>query len=110
MSPDTATSPKTSGYCSAAGWIGSGESRKPVLPWIGVRYFLIFLACLVALVAIVEVQLWRLAQGGRVISDEWQLENESINRMNYAKVKSSDDDPLWRSDGIPPPSTRKQRQ
>lgn len=110
MSSDTRTSPKISDYCSAAGWIGSGRRRKPVLPWIGVRYFAIFLACLVSLVGILEVGLWILGQEGRVVSGEWQLENESINAMNRAKVKSRPDDPLWRSDGIPVSGPGKQKQ
>jgi lysophospholipase L1-like esterase len=56
---------------------------------------------LVALIAILELRLAALGQEGRVVSEDWQAENDAINRMNRAKVKSRPDDPLWRSDGIP---------
>jgi len=101
-----AARPEANEYCKAAGWVRTGEGRKPVLPWIGVRYILILIVCFVALVAIVEVRLWALAKEGRVISDDWRSENDAINRMNQAKVKASLDDPLWRSDGIPAPGPK----
>jgi hypothetical protein len=82
-----------------------------VLPWISAVYFLIFLGCLLAFVMIVEFRLSMLAAEGRVVSDEWQVENQAINRMNFAKVKSSTDhDPFWRSDGIPDPGPKGRKQ
>lgn len=97
-------------YCMAAGWVRARGMREPLLPWISARYFLIFLVCFIAVVAIAEVRLWALAKEGRVVSDAWQAENEAINRMNYAKVKANDNDPLWRSDGIPAPGPRNGKQ
>ena len=91
-------------YCSAFAWVRFGRRNVPILPSISVRFFLIGLACLVALILIAEWRLAGLATQGRITSDPWQAENDRINTMNQAKIQSSlPDDPLWRSAGIPSP-------
>jgi lysophospholipase L1-like esterase len=98
--------PRIARYCSALFWIRTGSRGVPVLPWIAVRYFVVFFACVGALVAIVEFQLRIFATEGQVSSQEWRMEDESISRMNSAKIMSDTSDPVWRSVGIPAPGEK----
>jgi hypothetical protein len=93
-------------YCGALRWVKLGGTAQPVVPWVAVKYLAIFLACFLALVAIIEFRLATLAKQGQVVSDDWQSENEAINRMNHVKVKSDGNDPVWRSEGIPLPGVK----
>jgi hypothetical protein len=93
-------------YCRALGWLRIGARKHPVAPLLGLKYLATLLACIAGLIAILELRLGTLAAEWRVVSDEWQVENEDINRMNLAKVKSKMGDPLWRSDGMPWPERK----
>jgi lysophospholipase L1-like esterase len=83
-----------------------GGAARPILPWIAVKYFAILLACVAVLIGVVEFRLSRLAQAGRVNSQDWQNENAAINRMNAAKIKADARDPVWRSEGMPLPAAK----
>lgn len=96
----------TEGYCGALHWVRVGGTPHPILPWLAVKYLGILLACLAALIALIEYRLMPLAREGRVVSGDWQGENAAINRMNAAKVKADRNDPVWRSEGIPPPGAK----
>jgi hypothetical protein len=93
-------------YCNALAWIRYRGTDIPVLPWVAIKYFVVAVCCVVALVAIVEWRLAVLAGEGRVTSDPWQREDARIGRMNAAKVKASPENPFWRSAGISPALTK----
>jgi lysophospholipase L1-like esterase len=91
----------TSRYCRALTWVKVAGAPRPVLPAMAFKYLLILLACLLAVAALVEARLQLLAAHGEVASFDWQTENNHIARMNYEKVRSTPEDPLWRSAGMP---------
>lgn len=95
-----------SAYCGALYWIRFGEKPQPILPWTAVKYFLVFLGCLIVLVGLVEFRLGTLAREGRVVTEDWQSEDAAINRMNKRKVKADRANPLWYSEGIPLPGAK----
>lgn len=68
---------------------------------------LVFLAML----AVAEGCLAIAEHKGYVSSEDWDIENTNINRMNYAKLHNSPTDPVWHSNGIPypRPKTAKKR-
>lgn len=96
-------------YCRALHWVRIKGAPHPILPWVACKYLLIVLACLAALVAIVEYRLAGLARQGRIVSGNWQAENEAINRMNFAKTKADRNNPVWHSEGIPLPGPKNGR-
>ena len=97
-------------YCGAVAWLRVKDRYVPIVPWIAVKYCAIAVACAILFIGIVEWRLTELARAGRVASNPWHAENERITRMNYAKVKQTGTDPLWRSAGLPVPEVKKNRR
>ena len=99
-------------FCRAAAWVRFRKQDLPLFPLLAAKYFLIFVLFVVAGLAITEMLLEDLSVKRIVVSNDWAIENIGINEMNLAKLSDvNTENPIWRSQGIPPPSpeTRKTR-
>lgn len=96
-------------YCAAGYWLPFKGRRYPILPWVGVRYFLVVLCLVCAAIGALELRLAYLARHREVVSNEWEVENKAIQNMNAQKVTNKKTDPIWRTAGMPAPGPKGQK-
>jgi lysophospholipase L1-like esterase len=102
---------KAPAFCAAVAWVRLGGAARPILPTVALRYLLVLLGCFAVLIGVLELRLAALASEGRIVSEEWQSENHAIDQMNRVKLQAvTDEDPRWRSQGMPWPETRGYRR
>lgn len=90
----------TQEFCKALAWLPSRWGKLPLAPLIALRYFGYLVLILAVGLALTEGLLRYLSTQRSVVSADWTIENDAINKMNQSKVAGSMSDPIWRSAGI----------